>query len=89
MKIHPWKNQKMRPWKLWSAREKVEKSVRESDFSFREKSQKKAKKGFHGHFWFSREKKKRWPPPPNEYGQMVREYRANRENGKGIYGSLY
>ena len=29
------------------------------------------------------------PPPNNEYGQMVGEYRANRENGKGIYGSLY
>ena len=32
-------------------------------------------------------------PPPNEYGQMVREYRPKRENGRengeGIYGSLY
>ena len=28
-------------------------------------------------------------PPLNEYGQMVMEYRPKRENGKGIYGSLY
>ena len=29
------------------------------------------------------------PPPSNEYGQMVREYPPKRENGQGIYGSLY
>ena len=29
------------------------------------------------------------PPPPNEYGQKVREYRPEKENGQGIYGSLY
>ena len=29
------------------------------------------------------------PPLPNEYGQMVTEYRPKRENGQGIYGSLY
>ena len=57
MKIHPWKNPTMRPWKLLTARENLAKSVRESHFSFREKSPKKAENGFHGHFWFSREKK--------------------------------
>ena len=51
------KNPKVCPWKLLTARENVSKSVRESQSSFREKSQKKAKNGFHGHFWFSREKK--------------------------------
>ena len=57
-KKHPWKNPKKCQWKLWAAREEVEKSVRESDFSIREKSPKKAKNGFNGHFWFSRRKKK-------------------------------
>ena len=57
-KTHPWKNPKKCPWKILTAREKFEKSVRESDFPIREKSRKKAKKCFHGHFWFSREKKK-------------------------------
>ena len=47
----------MRPWKLWTARDYVGKSVRESHFSFREKSQKKAENGFQGRFWFSRGKK--------------------------------
>ena len=47
----------MRPWKLLTARENLAKSVRESHFSFREKSPKKTENGFHGHFWFSREKK--------------------------------
>ena len=59
-KIHPWKNPKVCPWKLLTARENVSKSVRESHSSFREKSQKKAENGFHGHFWFSREKKNAW-----------------------------
>ena len=27
--------------------------------------------------------------PPYEYGQILKEYRPNRENGQGIYGSLY
>ena len=44
------------PWNQKSAREKSGKSVRESDFAIREKSWKKAKNGFHGHFWFSRKK---------------------------------
>ena len=47
------------PWKPKSVREKSEKSVRERGVAFREKSRKKAKNGFHGHFWFSRGKKKR------------------------------
>ena len=46
------------PWKPKSVREKSEKSVRERGVAFREKSRKKAKNGFHGHFWFSRGKKK-------------------------------
>ena len=41
-KTHPWKYPKKCPWKLWTAREKFEKSVRESDFAIREKSRKKA-----------------------------------------------
>ena len=44
------------PWKPKSVREKSEKSVRERGVAFREKSRKKAKNGFHGHFWFSRGK---------------------------------
>ena len=59
-KTHPWKNPKKCPWKFWTAREKFEKSVRESDFAIREKNRKKAENGFHGHFWFSRGKKKHW-----------------------------
>ena len=55
-KTDSWKNPKKCPWKLRTILEKVEKSVRESDFSIREKSQKKDKNGFHGHIWFSREK---------------------------------
>ena len=45
------------PWKPKIVREKCEKSVRERGVAFREKSRKKAKNGFHGHFWFSRGKK--------------------------------
>ena len=56
-KIHSWKNRKIRPWKKWTAPENFGKSVRECHLSFREKSKKKAKNGFQGHFWFSREKK--------------------------------
>ena len=56
-KIPLWKYLKMRPWKIWNAREKVLKNVRESHLTFREKSQKKAENGFHGHFLFSRKKK--------------------------------
>ena len=39
-----------RPWK-------IPKKCAWKPFSIREKSRKKAKKSFHGHFWFSREKK--------------------------------
>ena len=56
-KIPLWKFLKMRPWKIWNAREKVLKNVRESHITFREKNQKKAENGFHGHFLFSRKKK--------------------------------
>ena len=56
-KIPLWKYLKMRPWKIGNAREKVLKNVRESHITFREKNQKKAENGFHGHFLFSRKKK--------------------------------
>ena len=46
------------PWKPKIVREKSEKSVRERGVAFREKNRKKAKNGFHGHFWFSRGKTK-------------------------------
>ena len=43
--------------KTLTASEKVEKSVRESDFTFREINQKKAKKAFMGTFDFQGKKK--------------------------------
>ena len=42
----PWKNLEKCPWNAKSDREK---------------NSKRAKNGFHGHFWFSREKKPHWP----------------------------
>ena len=44
-------------WNQKSTREKSGKSVRESHIVVREKYRKKAKKTFHAHSWFSREKK--------------------------------
>ena len=45
------------PVKKISGREKTEKSVRENVFLLVKKKDKNAKKGFHGHFLFSRGKK--------------------------------
>ena len=54
-KIYLLKIPKEYQWKLWTAREKFEKSVRASDFSFREKS-KQIQNSFNRHFQFSRGK---------------------------------
>ena len=63
---YPWKrkstrkkNENMRKWKLLTARENVEKSVRESHFSFREKVKKRPKMAFMSIFDFQGEKKRR------------------------------
>ena len=42
----------------WRKREKTEKSARETIFPPVKKIEKMGKNDFHGHFWFSREKKK-------------------------------
>ena len=53
-----WKKKNKRvPVKKISGREKTEKSVRENVFLLVKKKDKNAKKGFHGHFLFSRGKK--------------------------------
>ena len=51
------KKNKRVPVKKISGREKTEKSVRENVFLLVKKKDKNAKKGFHGHFLFSRGKK--------------------------------
>ena len=57
-KTHPWKNPKKCPWKLSTAREKFEKSVRESHFPSVKKVEKRPKKAFTGTFDFHGKKKK-------------------------------
>ena len=54
----PVKNFKKVAVKIESGREKSEKSGRENDFLPVKKIEKNVKNGFHGHFWFSRGKKK-------------------------------
>ena len=51
------KIQKLCPWKKKSVREKNRKKCAWKTLSAREKIQKTKKIGFHGHFFFSREKK--------------------------------
>ena len=46
IKIHTWKNSKMCPWKIWTVREKLQKSVRESDFLYVKKLEKRTKNSF-------------------------------------------
>ena len=60
-KTHPWKNPKKCPWKLSTASEKFEKSVRESHFPSVKKVEKRPKKAFTGTFNFHGKKKKRCP----------------------------
>ena len=48
-----------RPWEIG-------KKCAWKQFSIREKSRKKAKKSFHGHFWFSRGKKKTLDPSTHQ-----------------------
>ena len=55
--FNPWKNLKKYPWKLWTTREILRKSTREKIFLPVKKTWKRAKRPFHGFFWFSREKK--------------------------------
>ena len=58
LKSNPWKNPKKSPWKVWTRRENLEKSAREKGFAPVKKPGKMVKNTFHGHFWFSRGKKK-------------------------------
>ena len=58
--FNPWKNLKKYPWKLWTTREILRKSTREFFFLPVKKTWKRAKRRFHGFFWFSRGKKKHW-----------------------------
>ena len=56
-KNHPWKNPNKCPWKLSTACEKFEKSVRESHFPSVKKVEKRQKKAFTGTFDFDGKKK--------------------------------
>ena len=58
--FNPWKNLKKYPWKLSTTREILGKTTREKYFLPVKKTRKRAKKRFHGFFWFSRGKKKHW-----------------------------
>ena len=55
---NPWKNRKIVPVKKKSVREKNRKKCAWKTLFAREKIQKTEKNGFHGHFFFSRGKKK-------------------------------
>ena len=56
-KIPLWKYLKMRPWKIWNAREKVLKNARESHITFLKKIKKRQKTAFTGTFYFHGKKK--------------------------------
>ena len=61
IKIHAWKNPKMCPWNILTTREKLQKSVRESDFLCVKKIKKRPKIRFTHTFDFHGKKKKAAP----------------------------